>query len=163
MNITYKVSYFYQIRFFRPYMIPFSTAIWDPKWYHAFKGQTHNFVDKNGVLNGLRFVDFAPRMSIDGECNGRDNCTINNPSKCAFLSNYRKQIEAVDPDEIRNYFETWTTQIKARLGFSEDPMVVFIVHEAPDNKCSEREVLLTSLPKMGIPIEELSYPIKEYY
>ena len=32
-------SYFYAIRFFKPNMIPISTAKWDPKWYHQNKGQ----------------------------------------------------------------------------------------------------------------------------
>ena len=30
MNIL--ISYFQQIRYFKPYMIPVSTAMWDPKW-----------------------------------------------------------------------------------------------------------------------------------
>lgn len=28
------ISYFYQIRFFKPNMIPLSTAAFDPKWFH---------------------------------------------------------------------------------------------------------------------------------
>ena len=53
-------SYFYKIRFFKPNMIPISTAMWDPKWYHANQKQDHWFVDKNGVINGLRASVFAP-------------------------------------------------------------------------------------------------------
>ena len=43
-------SYFYRIRFFRPDIVPFSTAKWDPKWYHNFQGQNNIFLDRNGVL-----------------------------------------------------------------------------------------------------------------
>ena len=39
--IHFATSYFYQIRFFRPDMIPLSTARFDPSWYHRNKG--HNF------------------------------------------------------------------------------------------------------------------------
>ena len=46
------ISYFYQIRFFKPYMIPVSTAHWDPAWYHDWAGAAHVFVDKRGVING---------------------------------------------------------------------------------------------------------------
>ena len=53
-------SYFYKIRFFKPNMIPISTAIWDPKWYHQNQGSDHWFIDKNGVINGLRAPVFAP-------------------------------------------------------------------------------------------------------
>ena len=48
-------SYFYQIRFFKPYMIPLSTAKWDPKWFHRNQGQNYQFKDKNGewLFSGL--------------------------------------------------------------------------------------------------------------
>ena len=59
-------SYFYQIRFFKPNMIPVSTAMWDPKWFHNFKNQYHVFKDRNGVYNGLRY----PALSPKGECEG---------------------------------------------------------------------------------------------
>ena len=29
-----RLSYFYQIRFFKKNMIPMSTALSDPEWYH---------------------------------------------------------------------------------------------------------------------------------
>ena len=44
------VSYFYHVRHFKPYMIPFSTAVWDPAWYHNFnKCHNYTYLDKNGV------------------------------------------------------------------------------------------------------------------
>ena len=39
-----RISYFYQIRNFKSNMIPMSTCISDPKWYHDFKGKNHLFV-----------------------------------------------------------------------------------------------------------------------
>ena len=49
------ISYFYKIRFFQPWMIPISTAAWDPKYYHDNKGKDYLFVDKRGVINGYRY------------------------------------------------------------------------------------------------------------
>ena len=31
------ISYFYAVRFFKPYQIPMSTAVWDPKWWRGVK------------------------------------------------------------------------------------------------------------------------------
>lgn len=36
VNMKFYTSYFYKLRFFTPNMLPFSTAKWDPKWYHNF-------------------------------------------------------------------------------------------------------------------------------
>ena len=38
-------SYFYQIRNFKPYMIPVSTALSDPEWYRPPAGQEY-YIDK---------------------------------------------------------------------------------------------------------------------
>ena len=52
-----KTSYFYQIRNFKPYQIPLSTAISDPAWYHS-KTEDY-YIDKNGVINGF-CIQFLP-------------------------------------------------------------------------------------------------------
>ena len=31
--MEFYTSYFYKIRFMKPYMIPLSTAVFNPKWY----------------------------------------------------------------------------------------------------------------------------------
>ena len=50
-----RTSYFYQIRNFTRNMIPISTAVWDPAWYHNFtKDYSHLFYDSRNILNGLR-------------------------------------------------------------------------------------------------------------
>ncbi len=65
-------SYFYQVRFFRPNMVPLSTAIWDPKWYHDGKDHAYTFIDKNGVINGIRCEALHPGTSCSGLCHGAD-------------------------------------------------------------------------------------------
>ena len=50
-------------------------------------------------------------------------------------------------------------RVKKWIGFKEEPMIVFIVHESPSNKCSEREVLLKYFADNHIDCCELEYPI----
>lgn len=132
-------SYFYMVRFFRPRHIVLSTALSDPKWFHAFKGRRHVFVDKNGVLNGLRAESLHPGAACDGLCSGRP-CELK-PDSCGFLAAYRKQIFSLDKAALENSFRLLGERVKVRLGFAEDPEIVLLVHEAPTNPCSERSVL----------------------
>ena len=60
-----RISYFYQIRNFKPNMIPMSTAISDPSWFHDWKDSSYIFTDKRGILNGLRL------KPIIVQCGGR--------------------------------------------------------------------------------------------
>lgn len=144
MNIY--TSYFYQIRFFRPDMLPISTAIWDPKWFHDFKGQDYMFHDRRGVLNGVRCEPLHPGEHLENSCRGRP-CP-RSPETCDFLRGYRKQIFAISKDKFLE-----STQ--ALLDATNTKTPVLIVHEAPDNPCSERVVL-----QEWLGCEELKYPIE---
>ena len=148
-------SYFYQIRFFKPNMIPVSTAIWDPKWYHQFKGQDFVFKDKNNVYNGVRYEPLHPGPTCDNLCRGKP-CEFS-PENCLFLQRYREQLESLDFDKVMNYFERLCNRYKELNG--EDAIIVLMVHEAPDNECSERRVLLEWLNNHGVQAKELDYPI----
>ena len=134
-------SYFYQIRFFTPNMIPLSTAVWDPKWFHANRGQDYHFKDKNGVWNGLRAEPFMPGEMCMGLCTGSENCDSKDPSSCLFLKTYRIQLDLLDYDEMLTRFERMGNFIQELEGFEEEPILVLIVHEAYDNPCSERWVI----------------------
>lgn len=135
------ISYFYQIRFFKRYMIPLSTAVWDPKWYHAFRGNGNIFKDKNGVYNGLRIEQFMPGKGCNNLCHGSENCESHDPTSCDFLKKYREQLDQLDFSTILNGLIEYSNSIKQIEGFPEDPVIVLIVHEAPHNPCSERRVI----------------------
>jgi hypothetical protein len=81
-------SYFYAVRFMKPWHIPVSTAVSDPAWFHDFKGKQHVFVDKRGVLNGLRSEKLKPGNACEGLCRGRPCNDV--PETCGFLEAYRK-------------------------------------------------------------------------
>ena len=147
-------SYFYQIRFFKPHMIPLSTAIWDPKWFHDGHDQSYTFIDKNGVINGLRCEALHPGPTCEHLCRGTANCGAV-PSSCQFLQNYRAQLAAVDSADYLRRIHNLCIKVQKQLGFLEDPVPVLIVHEAPSNVCSERAPL-----QEWAGCTELTYPIR---
>ena len=131
-------SYFYQIRFFTRNMIPLSTAVWDPKWFHQNKGHSFQWKDHNGVWNGLRAEPFVPGVECEGLCRGPEGCNAYSPKACSFLRTYRKQLDRLDFEEILNRFQKLGEQIQQAEGFEEEPVFVLIFHEKYDNPCSER-------------------------
>ena len=148
-------SYFYQIRFFTPNMIPLSTAVWDPRWFHQNTGdQKVQWKDKNGVWNGLRAEPFAPGPLCDNLCRGPEYCDGGDPMKCAFLRTYRTQLDQLDFKDIIKRIYTIGKAVQEREGFEEEPIVVLIVHEATSNPCSERRVIQEWFRDNGYPIKE---------
>lgn len=150
-------SYFYQVRFFKPWMIPISTAKSDPKWYHEGKNNDHWFIDKNGVINGLRAAEaFAPGAQLEGLCHGEfnvDKCGW--PGSCAFLRGYVNQLANLDFTDTIVRLERLANHAKEYLGFNEEPIIVLLVHEAPQNACSERAAIQEWFRKNGVECEEL--------
>ena len=150
-------SYFYQIRFFPKNLIPLSTAHSDPLWYHQ---NTHNhklqFIDKRGVLNGLRAEPFVPIVHGDGDgtCYGPENCG-NIPELCAFMKNYREQLDQLSYLDIIQRCQILGKNIENRLGEEyANPDFAFIVHEAPWNPCSERRIIQEWFYDNGLRVEE---------
>ena len=131
-------SYFYQIRFMKPYMIPLSTAKFSPKWFHQNKGQDFVWKDKNGVYNGLRAPVFAPGPMCEGLCRGPENCLTQSPQSCLFLNAYRYQLNQLNYNDIISRCEKMGNRIKSIENFFEEPVIMLIVHESPINLCSER-------------------------
>ena len=159
MELKLATSYFYQIRFFKPNMIPFSTAVWDPKWYHEFRDQSHVFQDKRGVLNGFRVEALHPGPAIQNACHGPDACA-KSPPNCPFMSGYRAQLDAINCDELVRRLWQLSAAIQKNEGFAGEPVVVLIVHEPPQAVCSERGVIQQWFKSNGYECEELTYPIK---
>lgn len=156
-------SYFYQIRFFKPNMIPISTAMWDPKWFHNYKGNNYYYQDRNGVVNGLRIHPLVPGAACADLCRGIDVCATKDPKTCAFLQNYRKQLDAIDFPEFMVQLSSHIAAVCKLYNIKEEPIVVFIVYEVPSKMCSERVPLLQWFNDNGIPVQELKYPIADNY
>lgn len=163
-DLRIATSYFYHVRFFRPYMIPISTAVWDPKWYHNFKDQNHCYIDRNGVINGLRLNPLKPGDGCSDLCRGLDNCNSKNPDSCAFLRKYREQLDALDFSVFMQNLKQCVNRITPKLDMmGQEPIAVLLFHEKHDNPCSERWPVQQWFKDNGLYVLELMYPVERYY
>lgn len=144
-------SYFYQIRFFPTNLIPLSTAVWDPKWYHEGQSQSHVFKDRRGVLNGCRIPELVPREVEGAECRGI--CNPRTPETCGFLKNYRNQLDQYDFTGFISKLSQISVNYAMLVGATQTD-IALIFHEAPNNKCSEREVVKAWFSDNYYPITE---------
>lgn len=149
-------SYFYQIRFFKPNMLPLSTAIWDPKWYHQFQGADNKFVDKNGVINGMRAEPFKPGPTCEDKCRGPENCPTKDPMACSFLDCYFNQLMQLPIESVKARLQCLGEAAREVNHYQGEPIFVFIVHEAIGNPCSERGAIQRYFTENGITCSELN-------
>ena len=138
----------------KPYHIPISTALTERAWFHNYGSLDNVFIDKNGVINGLRAPVFAPGPLCEGECYGRDNCNPPDPAHCKFLRYYRNQLSSLDFQDIMNRLEKLAYHCKDVLKFNEEPIIILLFHEAPDNPCSERVPVQEWFASYGIEVKE---------
>jgi len=144
------ISYFYNVRFFKPYQIPMSTAVWDPKWYHNGLGNNEVFVDSNGVLNGLRVEELNPKRCNACGC----PCAEKTYENCWFLRSYRKGLRNVNFKQLYEKLDLIATGWKNTLGFLEEPEIILLVYETPINPCSERRPLMEWFAENGVDVRE---------
>ena len=145
MKINFKISYFYQVRFFKENQLPVSTALWDPKWYHDFKDQEYLFRDKNNVINGLRIPALSPQSS---ECT---QCSDKNTSMCLFMKSYMLQLRSLDFNSVLDQLYLYA---EFYLSHFDEVDIVLLVHETPSNPCSERGPLIKWFSENGIELSE---------
>ena len=151
-----STSYFYQIRHFNKNMIPVSTAIWDPKWFHT-GNNIGEYRDKNGIWNGIRMPILSPINIQTDTC---VNCKDKNPNDCKFLKDYKDYLNSLNFENIYQSLEKLSEAVVNLENLTDEPHIVLIVHEKPDNPCSERSALHEYFNLHGIDCKELSYPIK---
>ena len=150
--MKYLITYFYNVRFLKKNMIPFSTAKWDPDWFHnGTSDYSYCFFDKRSVCNGLRLNFLSPDNT---DCHGKP-CE-SKPESCMFLKKYLEQLEKINFKLFTSYCEEIANDIKAKLKFEEDPIVVLLVYEKPDNPCSERTMLKKWFEENGKTLEEFN-------
>ena len=137
------ISYFYMVRYFTPNLLPLSTACYDPKWYTKH-------IDKNGVLNGCRANVLHPRKELKCLC---PNCTTKEPRNCKFLKEYYAYLRSIDIDWFLRTLDDFLKHTQERYSLSQ-LTPVFLVHEAPNNLCSERVALFAWFRENGIEVKE---------
>lgn len=145
--MKFYVSYFYAVRFMKPNTVALSTAISPPKWFGR-----KPYYDKRGVLNGLTATPFVPMPNDSNEICGVSCC--GDSHACNVMQSYREQLEQLDFEDIMRRFESIAARVVTN---GEEPEIVLLVHEAPDNPCSERWALFDWFYNHGIEAQE--YPI----
>ncbi|MCM1222568.1 MAG: hypothetical protein NC548_49685 [Lachnospiraceae bacterium] len=149
------ISNFSQIRNFSENMLPLSTALWGPKWYHNFLGAGYTFIDKRNIFCGLVFDPFVPGNTCDGLCNG--SCDPKHPRDCDYLKAYRLQLATLDFSKVMNHAEILVNEYITKRDISGEPTAVFMVYESCDNPCSERWPLVEWFHKNGIKLQEFNH------
>lgn len=147
--IKIYTSYFYQIRNFTPNLIPVSVCLSDPEWYKPKNGKEY-FIDKNGVINGLRYEPLIVQNMVSPCVGAEEICAMQllEDYECPFLSEYRQALYSfVDKEKTLKAFEYCLNKFNADT-------IVLIVYETPKNPCSERYAL-----QEFFNCEELKYPI----
>ena len=138
-------SYFYQIRNFKKNMIPVSTAISDPAWYRPPEGQEY-YIDKRGIICGLRYEPLIVQRFGTKECFGEHQlcplwATRNQNYQCECMQEYYQLLcSLVDKERTLKAFKYCANKF-ARPFDDEEPIIVLMVYEAPNNSCSERWAL----------------------
>lgn len=141
-------SYFYQIRNFKPNMIPVSTALSDPKWFRPPEGKGH-YIDKRGIVCGLRYEPLIVQRYGTYGCPGPEQCWYTTSQvPCPTAAEYKQLLfSLVDKEKTLKAFEYCLNKFNADT-------IVLIVYETPKNPCSERAAL-----QEFFNCEELRYPI----
>lgn len=148
-------SYFYMVRFFKKNEIPLSTACWNPKWFNEFLSQNHTFIDKRGIVNGLKYQPFVPNSSCNGLCRGPEVCKEHPPNDdCAFLHRYREQLSKIPKEQVLKDLAELSAKWQKKFETDVQPDFVFLFHETPHNPCSERWAVQDWFGENGIECKE---------
>lgn len=159
-----RTSYFYQIRHFKRNMIPISTAVWDPQWYHNFTGDySHLFYDRRNILNGLRLESVIEQGRQSNHGSEICPCENKNYNTCSFLCNYRKNLENIDFNKMITDMQKLANDYQKKEQIEEEIILVLIVYEVPTNPCSERKPLQDYFTAHGWECKELDYPINSLH
>lgn len=148
------ISYFYNVRFLKPNQIPFSTAVWDPKWFHDGSDKNNVFVDKNGVFCGLRIEELNPEKCHATGCPCEYHKTGEGYQSCSFLQAYRLSLRKLNFQAIIDKLEDIAAKCKQWIGFEEEPEIILLVYETPENPCSERMPLIEWFAENGVELSE---------
>ena len=145
--MKFKITYFYMLRFLKPNQIPISTALWDPKWYNK-DGKV--YINDKGVIFGLKCPPLSPQECTPGCC----PCNNKTPGKCKFIQEYMESLRKLNFLEIKQGLENIAREVQGFMGFAEDPEIVLVVYETPDNLCSERGSLIQWFLENNVNLEE---------
>jgi len=154
--MQFYISYFQQLRNFDKTFIPIDTSVWAPKWLDPSNGK-RQYVNDNGVLIGIKEESFLmTEAEIPEEmCSGKPCPYIDKWPHCQFLDAYWKHLQTIDFDgyllpELNRIAE----DVRKITHYEGEPKIVLMVHEKPENQCSERAGLIRLFKEHGIELKE---------
>lgn len=136
-----------------------STALGDPIWYHENGDKSSIYIDKRGIINGLRLLPIinAAKLTCASAC---PLCEDKNPDTCLWKNEYREALETIDFDSMMKGIKQFVDDYCKKHKIIEEPIAVLMVHESPTNACSERYPLIDYFCSHGVDCKELDYPIE---
>jgi hypothetical protein len=154
--MQFYISYFQQLRNFDKTFIPIDTSIWAPKWLDPSNGK-RQYVNEIGVIIGIKEESFLmTEAEIPEEmCSGKPCPYIDKWPHCQFLDAYWKHLQTIDFDgyllpELNRIAE----DVRKITHYEGEPKIVLMVHEKPNNQCSERAGLIRLFKEHGIELKE---------
>ena len=154
--MQYFISYFQQLRHFDRACVPIDTSVWAPKWLDPSNGK-RQYVNESGVMVGIKEESFlmADNEMPEEMCSGRPCPYEGKWPHCQFLDAYWKHLLKIDFDgyllpELSRIAE----DVRKITHYKGEPKIILLVHEKPDNHCSERLGLVKLFAMHGIELKE---------
>lgn len=143
--VKIKISYFPMVRHFKANQIGVSTAVWKPKYWKYG-------LNKHNSVTGIEEKSLSPYYVEQYCC--KECLYKKDLPNCPFLTAYRKYLDTVDINYLLSEFKRIAEDVKKINNYEDEPEIILLVYETPDNPCSERQPLIDYFGKHGIKLEE---------
>ena len=157
--MKYFITYFQNVKYITDSSsILIDTSIWAPKWLDPSNGK-RQYINENNLLIGIKEESFLmTEDEIPAEmCSGKPCKYIESFPNCQFLCAYRQHLDKID---FENYLipelNRIAEDVRKITHYQGEPKIILLVHEKPDNLCSERGPLVELFKKHGLDLKEWS-------
>ena len=154
--MNYYITYFQNVRYLTEEYIVIDTSMRAPKWLDPSNGKKQ-YINDNNVLIGIKEESFLfSENEIPEEmCSGKPCPYIDKHPHCQFLEAYWEHLQKIDFDgylipELNRIAE----EVRKITHYKGEPKIILVVHEKPDNLCSERLGLVRLFKNHGIILKE---------
>ena len=155
--MNYYISYFQQIRYMTDSAIVIiDTSFKAPYWLDPSNG-TKQYLNEHNIVIGIKEESFLMTEDETPEemCAGKPCLYEDKWPHCQFLDAYWKHLQKIDFEgyllpELNRIAE----DVRKITHYEGEPKIVLMVHEKPDNHCSERGPLIRLFKEHGLELKE---------
>ena len=155
--MEYYITYFQNIRHITDdSFILIDTSVWAPKWLNTYNGK-RQYINEHNLLIGIKEEAFLiPEDKLPEEmCSGQPCPYKGKWPHCQFLDAYWKHLQTIDFEgylipELKRVAE----EVRKITHYQGEPKIILLVHEKPDNPCSERLGLQKLFQEHGLNLIE---------